>query len=545
MRFFENIYEIQDFWKKMEIPNETRLEIFEKYFGERDLRIDNTDDAINYLKTILDGIQLEMVNIISKGNTKEVVLELLKIHDKCFINYIGEKTDRSELIDGHVDSANLQEVYGVNRNIAQDLLYGINIWLENAVLLQQNLQKKCNVHYMNIDVELCLLVYVYGSISRSLSYLALSKKLKNTKLYFGIEVCPKNSMPINVLREHPVIYYNPLMAGNQKVFEVKVEDYQNLDNTDFGIGFKNEYGINLLDALRVFRTFQKYELEDGRIACITYKKTGFIARVDEMIEEAGLGQKLLDAFSLDHNKMLGNLSENEPIIWKAGVNKYRFELRPIILLDDDTVCISYQALDQAIQIWMSLFANGGVAYSDSKDLFTEGEEKRNSELSDRLVRMIVSILQEKYTENLCEIDVDYKRIFGQKDMDYGDYDVIFYAKDKKELFLIESKYFSDSLNNSGHINDFDKMFRDNGYYDHCRKRCDLAIEHPEDVKKFIGVNESINVHFLFVSSKPLEVEMQDDDGVVSIVPLCIFEQYLDAKLISEDGTEVVRPTMRI
>ena len=122
---------------------------------------------------------------------------------------------------------------------------------------------------------------------------------------------------------------------------------------------------------------------------------------------------------------------------------------------------------------------------------------------------------------------------------------MFYAKDKKELFLIESKYFSDSLNNSGHINDYEKMYKAKGYYEHCMKRYDLVLDNPSDIKKFIGVEGAIKVHCLFVSSKPLEVDFQDEDGVVTIVPLCIFDQYLDAKLLSEDGTEVVRPTICI
>ena len=37
------------------------------------------------------------------------------------------------------------------------------------------------------------------------------------------------------------------------------------------------------------------------------------------------------------------------------------------------------------------------------------------------------------------------------------YDLIFYSNEVKELFLIEAKFFSDSLNNSGTISDYEKM----------------------------------------------------------------------------------------
>lgn len=546
MSFFEGIFITQDFWKKINIPARKRRQVFENYFGKRKLKIENTDEAISYLRTILDNIQVEMVNTISAGNTKRVIFELFKIHDICFKNYIWEKQDREKLVDNRITSAHVQEVYGTNRNIAQDLLYGINIWLENSVLLQQKMDENYNVHQSNVDVDLCLLVYVYGTVSRSLSFLALSKKMKNVNLYYGIEIIPQNSMPINVLRYHPVIYYNPLMAGNQRIFALEADDYKNMDNTDFGKGFLSEHGISILESLRVFRTFQKYDLDNGNVACLPMNKNAFLARVDEMTNKVGFGEKMLETFSLDKDKMKSSLAKNDPIIWKAGVNKYRFELRPIVLLEDNTVCISHEAFEQAIQIWTSLFANGGTAYTDVKDCFIEGEEKQNSELSDKLVKMIVSSLEEKYPDNFCDTDVEYDRIFGSRGIDYGDYDIVFYAKKQKELFLIESKYFSDSLNNSGHINDYDKMYKPRGYYEHCRKRYDLVLENPTEMKKFVGANESINMHCLFVSSKPLELELQDDDHVVTIVPLCIFKQYLDGKLVSEeDENIVIRPTISI
>ncbi len=539
------LFEIRNFWDKMEIPYKNKKEIFEKFYGKSNLKINNADEAISYLRVVLDKLQAVMVSIITTGNSKRVIFELLKIQDKCFNHYCFEKEERREIIDRKVDSSHLQEIYGVNRNIALDLLYGINIWLENAVLLQQKLEEKYDVHIMNIDVELCLLVYVYGTVSRSLSFLTLSKNLNSTKLYYGLEITPQSNMPINVLRYHPVIYYNPLMAGNQNVFNMKTEDFRSLDNTEFGRGFANEYNISLLDSLRVLKTFQKNELEDGRIACMAYEKKFFIARVNEVVAKSGMGERFLAAFSIDKEKMVANCSNNDPIIWKGGVHKYRFELRPIVLMEDDTVCISYQAFEQTIQIWMSYYSNGGVAYSDIEDLFTEGEERRNRELSHELLKSIVQILKEKYPDYYCDTNVKYERIFGSKDIDYGDYDIVFFAKDKRELFLIESKYFSDSLNISGHINDFVKLIKKNGYYEHCRKRYDLVLENTYDIKRFIGVSGNINMHCLFIPSKPLEIEFQDDDKVVTFVPFGILEQYLDGKIVSEDGSEIIRPTILI
>ena len=55
----------------------------------------------------------------------------------------------------------------------------------------------------------------------------------------------------------------------------------------------------------------------------------------------------------------------------------------------------------------------------------------------------------------------------------------------------------------------------------------------------------MEVHFLFVSSKPLEVEFQDEDHIVSFLCLSIFDKYLEGKLESVDGKKSVRPTIRI
>lgn len=55
--------------------------------------------------------------------------------------------------------------------------------------------------------------------------------------------------------------------------------------------------------------------------------------------------------------------------------------------------------------------------------------------------------------------------------------------------MIESKYFSDSLNASGTVNDYNKMFGENGYYEHCRKRYDLVLAEPDKLKAFIGTEE--------------------------------------------------------
>ena len=149
-------------------------------------------------------------------------------------------------------------------------------------------------------------------------------------------------------------------------------------------------------------------------------------------------------------------------------------------------------------------------------------------------------LQNHYGATFNETNVKYSRIFGEKD--YGDYDLVFYTKEENELFLIEAKFFSDSLNNSGVINDYHRLFKENGYYTHCRKRCDLAITEVDKLKNFIGITGTTKNHFLFVSSKPLEIEFTDNDDIVSFPCLSILDDYLSGNLVSEDGNKTIRPT---
>ena len=217
----------------------------------------------------------------------------------------------------------------------------------------------------------------------------------------------------------------------------------------------------------------------------------------------------------------------------------------MICLENDRIAISHQALEQAKHLWLSIFSNGGMIYTNAEDDLTRAIEKRNEELSDRLVDILREKLHAHYDAGFDEIDVQYYRIFGERDYNYGDYDIVFYAKDAKELFLIEAKFFSDSLTNSGMITDYEKMFKKKGYYEHCRKRYDLVLSEPEKVKNFIGVTGKIAVHCLFVSSKPLEIEFQDDDSVVSFPCLSIFDDYLEGKLLPEYGDDPVRPVHKI
>ena len=334
------------------------------------------------------------------------------------------------------------------------------------------------------------------------------------------------------MKYHPYIYFNTAIVGNQNIL-VDMLLTSDANDTEFGKVFFAETKVQFLLFLATIRNFHKYQLRDDDKSLTVISKEEFIALVKSYttppIED---DEAFYESFVLTKDKIKQHLRKEEDIIWIVGANKYRHEIRPFIGLDDGNILIAYGALEQAKQLWVSYFSNGGMCYTNPKtpDRLTKAMEKRNKELSDILVDRVRGILNQKYSAKIDYKDVKYYRIFGEREINYGDFDVVYFDENVKELFLIESKYFSDSLNSSGMVTDYTKMFEEEGYYDHCRRRYDLVLAEPEKLKKFIDTEEEIAVHLLFLSSKPIEMEFQDKDGVVTFLSLGIFEKYIDCLL---------------
>ena len=531
----------RDFWDERRIPRELIHTKFVEYLGKSNRTIESPQDARNFISAIIDHLQNRFISQMKKEGSSLFISKLYSIFDWCFQTYISEKDDRKTLVTLNIEGSCLNETLEENKIISLDIINAINLWLENALLFQSSTESFYN-NSPSVENELVIDLYMYGLLSRTLSYLSLSIIHADLDLFYGIEIVPNENIPVNALKYHPVIYFNPLLIGNQEAFSVSKDEYRRLDDSDFGIGFKKEYGLELLFSLRLFSTIQKYLLENGKFSSVVVSKESFFEFISEFSKHGIDSKTFFDAFVLTKKRIKSQLKNNEPIVWRMNTNKYRHEIRPFLCLDNDNIIISYQALAQATYVWLSFFANGGMVYSNVKDSLTAALEKRNDELSRELVKIIRKKLNDHFDSGFDEVDVKYDRIFGSKEYDYGDYDLVFYAKDINELFLIEAKFFSDSLNNSGVITDYEKIYKPNGYYEHCRKRYDLVLQNPDKIKHYIGISGNLNVHFLFVSSKPLEIEFEDKDGIVAFPCLAIFDKYLEGKLISEDGKKTIRPT---
>ena len=534
------------FWLELNVPLGIVKQEYMKYLLYEKGFINSTDDAIKYLKSIIENLQKDLISWEKSNNARNVIIDLYTILDKCFRFYIDQKKTRTMFVENNINPS--VTTYEINRNMSLNTISAINLWLENSLIFQ-NLKTE----YVKpkdppiIDNKLFVDLYIYGLVSRSLTLLSLNKREKTRLFYEGviINLIDNNVEPIELKKYVPETYFITQVTGNQRVFKLTKNEYKKADSSAFGIGFKNASDISFLLSLRLFETIKKYDLKNGERSLVAFKKNNFISLINRYSKGKVDGNAFFNAFVMNRERINKNKSDSDVCIWKLGVNKYRHEIRPFICLEDNTVFTSYCALVQARELWLTFFENGGMVYTDNDDELTEGLSKRNIELSKQLVQIIIEKLEMHCGKGILKTEVDYKRIFGQQKNDYGDYDIIYYAKEIKELFVIEAKFFSDSYNASSMVTDYQKLFKKNGYYDHCRKRCDLVLKHPQKIKEFIGVEGEIKVHFLFISSKPLQIDFTDKDGIVSFPCVSIFDKYLEGKLLSEDGKRIVRPTKTI
>lgn len=533
-------FQTRPFWRCMGVPDEKFKNRFEEFFGQSEIEITERDNAIKLLLNVVSTIQERILYRLKNENSYDMLMKLYYIFDEVHSFYLKEKESRVKLSELNIDKPNVIDTFIENRDIMRNIIDACNIWIENAILYQHNVDTMAEAkdRGFSMDIDLLLDLYLYGFASQGVSLLTLSKNT-GQELFYGLKITPKRNTPAEILKYHPIIFFNTAIAGNQNIL-VEKPLTPDANDTSFGKGFLKTYGVEFLLFLAVIKSFQDDVLRGDDKSLTVISREYFIYLVENYTNPKVDGNAFYESFVLTKEKVKQQLRKNEDVIWVMGTNKERHELRPFIGLEDGNVLISYGATEQAKQLWVSYFSNGGMCYTNKSDHLSNAMNSRNQELSDILVDKIREMLNNVYTPKIDEKDVKYQRIFGERDINYGDFDVVYYSEQSKELFLIEAKYFSDSLNSSGLVTDYKKLFEKDGYYDHCRRRYDLVMSEPDKIKSFIGVNEDISVHLIFLSSKPIELELQDTDKIVTFLSLGIFEKYIAGKLINEDNS-IARP----
>ena len=535
------LFSTRPLWKEININKQLVTNLYHAYLGTEKKDITSRSEAIKFLLQITSQIQAEMTTALKCNNPECNIKDLYKILDEVYHFYRRQKKARSKMQRARVNSGSAFELFSENRNMTRNIIDSVNLWLENSLLFQDKLSDEYDKASFELNQELCVKMYLYGAASQALSLISMSQKFDSQELFTGVKIRPDEDYAIDPIKYHPIIHFNTALTGNQNIL-ADDKELENADDSLVGQGFYSTYKIKFIYSLRLLSTFQEDMLYGGKYAMTIIDKKDFINKLQEYSPDPIDIDAFFELFVLSKEKIESQVRGSDGIIWVMNANQYRHELRPFLCLENDRIMISYCALKQAQDLWLSILLNGGMCYSNKKDDLTRAIEKRNEELSDKLVEILRKKLNNHYRADFDQIDVRYDRIFGSKDIDYGDFDLVFYSGENNELFLIEAKFFSDSLNNSGTISDYEKIFKEHGYYEHCRSRYDLVMKEPEKIKQFIGVSDPIKAHFLFVSSKPLEIEFQDKDGVVCFPCLSIFDDYIEGKLLPEVGEQPVRPT---
>ena len=155
-------------------------------------------------------------------------------------------------------------------------------------------------------------------------------------------------MPAEILKCHPIIFFNTVLVGNQDALGKNALTLD-ANNTSFGKGFLKAYGVEFLPFLAALKSFQDDLLHGDNKALTVINKDYFIYLVENYTNPKIDGNKFYDSFVLSQDKIKQQLRKNENIVWIIGTNKERFEIRPFIGLEDGNVLISYGAIEQATQ----------------------------------------------------------------------------------------------------------------------------------------------------------------------------------------------------
>ncbi|GAA0062657.1 hypothetical protein [Clostridium sp. CTA-1] len=343
----------------MNIPNAVVKRKFVDFFGDEEYTLDNRKGVTKLLKKILDTLQPKFCNWINSEKTQIVIKDLYKVLDEYHHFYMRQKEARVVMQEQNFNESDVGDLFEKNRNIARNIIDATNIWIENSVLLQHSEEETIHDESFDLNYELLVDLYIYGLASQAMSLLTLSKKFEEKELFYGLKITPHDDIPAEVIKEHPVIYFSTLIAGNQNILS-PVPLTAESNNTDFGIGFKKTYGDEFLLFSAVMSYFQKEILYGGRAELTIISKSQFTQLIKGATNPAVEAEFIINNFTLTHERVKSQLKNNDPIIWLMGTNKIRHELSPFICLDNDRVMISYCALQQSIQLWVSLIGNGGI-----------------------------------------------------------------------------------------------------------------------------------------------------------------------------------------
>lgn len=150
------------------------------------------------------------------------------------------------------------ELFENNRNIQRHVIDACNIWIENCVLLQHDVSiQNLNVKKEFVmDEDLLIDMYIYGFVSQAISLLMLSKDLSVQNTFYGLDIMLQDDKPAEVLKYHPVIYFDTVITGNQSDL-VDIPLTSDANSTEFVNGFYATNKVNFYYGLQFFNPLNK------------------------------------------------------------------------------------------------------------------------------------------------------------------------------------------------------------------------------------------------------------------------------------------------
>lgn len=423
------LFSTRPLWKEINISKQLVTNLYHAYLGTEKKDITSRSEAIKFLLQITSQIQAEMTTDLKCNNPECNIKDLYKILDEVYHFYRRQKKARSKMQKAGVNSGSAFELFSENRNMTRNIIDSVNLWLENSLLFQDKLSDEYDKASFELNQELCVKMYLYGAASQALSLISMSQKFNSQELFTGVKIRPDEDYAIDPIKYHPIIHFNTALTGNQNIL-ADDKELENADDSLIGQGFYSTYKIKFIYSLRLLSTFQEDMLYGGKYAMTIIDKKDFINKLQEYSPDPIDIDAFFELFVLSKEKIESQVRGSDGIIWVMNANQYRHELRPFLCLENDRIMISYCALKQAQDLWLSILLNGGMCYSNKKDDLTRAIEKRNEELSDKLVEILRKKLNNHYRADFDQIDVRYDRIFGSKDIDYGDFDLVFYSGDQ-------------------------------------------------------------------------------------------------------------------
>lgn len=528
-----DLFIVTDLWSELMIPQEIVRSRYKNYYdGEITL---NNESATVVLFGILDKCKKSIIDYITSSNIEDILLELGLDLNIIYSLYKEQRKKREFVKSKGIRNIELANNMLQYMSISRNLINSINLWIENTVIINNNYTNNRVNKTREEKIIFLIDLYIYGIASSTLTLTNLNKKTNEVQLLDSIIISSEREDFIKPNRT-TTIFFNPLLTGNQAVLHN--ESIDNVEKTDYGKTFRENFGVIFSDFLALLMKISNVKFMDSEYPVNFIEMKYYVKLINTATKEKINFNSFFEEFTLTRDKLLSQLVDEDDIIWKFGVNRFRFELCPFIALPSSHVLICNSAADHAIHVWTSNMKNGGILYTNYNDRFYSFLLKYNLKLSDTLLKKIASTFRIFDKSCTIECNIPYYRIWKRSNTDYGDFDIIAYSKQHNSIYFVESKFVSDSLTASAFLRDFNEMFKSNGYYYKFKRRVDLVMGNPNEIKKYFSISSSVIIHFLYITSKPININIADKENRIYFLCMENLHLYLDKIMIDNNGNKI-------